>query len=202
MAKKKNEWLGFYKEYKLHKACANDDLRPAMHYICFKDGYAYATDAHIAVRASLDAICALSDEEKTKLNGYLIHKSQYEMLLKYSSIEIGEGTITLIDPESKASTTIQLVKLAESSEAAEVSEGKAIYFPNVDKIINDDLSKEPLQQVGFSYSLLGRIIAAMGIQPNRVGLRFTTNGRQMVVLGVEPGIDVRGIIMPILMDEV
>ena len=201
MAKKKNEWLGFYKEYKLHKACANDDLRPAMHYICFKDGYAYATDAHIAVRASLDAICALSDEEKAKLNGYLIHKSQYEMLLKYSTIEIGEGTITLIDPESKASTTIQLVKLAESSEAPEVSEGKAIYFPNVDKIINDDLSKDSLQRVGFNYSLLGRIIAAMGIKPNRVGLRFTTNGRQMVVLGVEPGIDVRGIIMPIMMED-
>lgn len=200
MAKKKNEWLGFYKEYKLHKACANDDLRPAMHYICFKDGYAYATDAHIAVRASLQAICALDEEERNKLNGYLIHKNQYEMLLKYSTIEIGEGVITCIDPESKARTTIQLVKLAESSEAAEVSEGKAIYFPNVDAVINDDLSKEPLQKVGFNYSLLGRIIAAMGITPNRVGLRFVSRGK-MVVLGVEPGIDVRGIIMSILLDE-
>lgn len=200
MAKKKNEWLGFYKEYKLHKACANDDLRPAMHYICFKDGYAYATDAHIAVRASLQAICALDEEERNKLNGYLIHKNQYEMLLKYSTIEIGEGVITCIDPESKARTTIQLVKLAESSEAAEVSEGKAIYFPNVDAVINDDLSKEPLQKVGFNYSLLGRIIAAMGIKPNRVGLRFVSRGK-MVVLGVEPGIDVRGIIMSILLDE-
>lgn len=200
MAKKKNEWLGFYKEYKLHKACANDDFRPAMHYVCFKDGYAYATDAHIAVRASLQAICALDEEERNKLNGYLIHKSQYEMLLKYSTIEIGEGVINCIDPESKARTTIQLVKLAESSEAAEVSEGKAIYFPNVDAVINDDLSKEPLQKVGFNYSLLGRIIAAMGIQPNRVGLRFVSRGK-MVVLGVEPGIDVRGIIMSILLDE-
>lgn len=202
MTKKKNEWLGFYKEYKLHKACANDDLRPAMHYICFKDGYAYATDAHIAVRARLSDICALRDEDIAKLNGYLIHKNQYEMLLKYSTIEIGEGVITCIDPESKARTTIQLVKLAESSEAEEVSEGKAIYFPNVDAVINDDLSKEPLQKVGFNYQLLGRIIAAMGITSGRVGLRFTSNGRQMVVLGVEPGIDVRGIIMPILMDEV
>ena len=201
MAKKKNEWLGFYKEYKLHKACASDDLRPAMHYICFKDGYAYATDAHIAVRASLDAICALSDEEKAKLNGYLIHKSQYEMLLKYSTIEIGEGVITCIDPESKARTTIQLVKMAETDEEVAESKGLAIKYPNVDPVINDDLSKEPLQKVGFSYSLLGRIIAAMGIQPNRVGLRFTTNGRQMVVLGVEPGIDVRGIIMPVLLNE-
>ena len=201
MAKKKNEWLGFYKEYKLHKACASDDFRPAMHYICFKDGYAYATDAHIAVRASLQAICALSDEEKAKLNGYLIHKSQYEMLLKYSTIEIGEGTITLIDPESKASTTLQLKKLAQTAEEVENGKGEYIRFPNVDKIINDDRSEEPLQQVGFNIVLLNKIAAAMGIT-SRIGLRFTTGGHQMVVLGVEPGIDVRGIIMPILMDEV
>ena len=201
MAKKKNEWLGFYKEFKLHKACANDDFRPAMHYICFNNGYAYATDGHIAVRASLEAICALSEEDRNKLNGYLIHKKQYEMLLKYSTIEICEGAITCIDTESKARTTIQLVKLAESSEAAEVSYGKAIYFPNVDAVINDDLSKEPLQKVCFSYSLLGRIIDAMGITSGRTGLRFTSNGRQMVVLGVEPGIDVRGMIMPMILDD-
>ena len=201
MAKKKNEWLGFYKEYKLHKACANDDLRPAMHYVCFKDGYAYATDAHIAVRARLSDICALSDEDIAKLNGHLIHKSQYEMLLKYSTIEIGDGTITLIDPESKASTTLQLKKLAQTAEEVENGKGEYIRYPKVDEIINSDRSEEPLQQVGFSYPLLGRIIAAMGITPNRVGLRFTTSGHQMVVLGVEPGIDVRGIIMPILLNE-
>lgn len=201
MAKKKNEWLGFYKEYKLHKACANDDFRPAMHYICFKNGYAYATDAHIAVRASLQAICALDEEERNKLNGYLIHKNQYEMLLKYSTIEIGEGVITCIDPESKARTTLQLKKLAQSAEEVENGNGEYIRYPKVDEIINSDRSEEPLQQVGFSYSLLGRIIAAMGITPNRVGLRFTTSGHQMVVLGVEPGIDVRGIIMPITMED-
>lgn len=201
MAKKKNEWLGFYKEYKLHKACANDEFRPAMHYICFKNGYAYATDGHIAVRARLDAICALSEEERNKLNGYLIHKKQYEMLLKYRNIEIGEGVITCIDSESNARTTIQLVKLAESSESEERAEGKAIYFPNVDAVINDDLSKEPLQKVGFSYQLLARLIAAMGITSKRIGFRFTSNRKPIVVLGVEPGIDVRGIIMPMMMED-
>lgn len=197
MAKKKNEWLGFYKEFKLHKACANDEIRPAMQYVCFKDGYAYATDAHIAVRADLHAISALSDDDIAKLNGHLIHKSQYEQLLKYSAIEIGDGTITLIDPESKARTTMQLFKLAESGE--EVLEG-CISYPNVDAIINSDRSEEPLQQVGFNIVLLNKIAAAMGIT-SRIGLRFTTKDHQMVVLGVEPGIDVRGIIMPILMND-
>lgn len=201
MSKKKNEWLGFYKEFKLHKACANDEFHPAMQYICFRNGYAYATDGHIAVRASLDAICALSEEERNKLNCYLIHKKQYEMLLKYSTIEIGEGVITCIDSKSNARTTIQLVKLAESSESKERAEGKAIYFPNVDAVFNDDLSKEPLQKVGFNYQMLIRIIAAMGITSNRIGFRFTSGNKPIVVLGVEPGIDVRGIIMPMMLDE-
>ena len=200
MAKKKNEWLGFYKEFKLHKACANDDFRPAMHYVCFKDGYAYATDAHIAVRARLSDISALSDDDIAKLNGHLIHKSHYEMLLKYSRIEIGDGTITLIDPESKVRTTIQLTKLATTDEDVAASKGLAIKYPNVDAIINSDRSEEPLQQVGFNIVLLNKIAAAMGLT-SRIGLRFTTGGHQMVVLGVEPGIDVRGIIMPILMNE-
>lgn len=201
MTKKKNECIGFYKEYKLHKACANDEFRPAMHYICFRNGYAYATDGHIAVRASIDAICALSEEERNKLNGYLIHKKQYEMLLKYRNIEIGEGVITCIDSESNARTTIQLVKLAESSDSKERKDGKAIYFPNVDGVINDDLSKEPLQKVGFSYQLLARLIAAMGIQRECIGFRFTSGNKPIVVLGVEPGIDVRGIIMPMMLDD-
>ena len=198
--KKKNEWLGFYKEYKLHKACANDALRPSMQYICFKNGYAYATDARIAVRANLNAICALGQEDIDKLNGYLIHSSQYQLLLKYSTIEIGDGTITLIDPETKASTTIQLVKLAASKDEELETNGKVIYFPDVDAIINKDAEHFESDRVGFNYNLLGRIVSAMGLNGSRTGLRFTGNGRQMFILGVEPGIDVRGIIMPIMCD--
>jgi len=197
MGTKKNNWLGFFKEFKLHKACANDEIRPAMQYVCFKNGYAYATDAHIAVRARLTDICALGEEEISKLNGHLIHKSQYEQLLKYSCIEIGDGTITLIDPESKARTTIQLFKLAESGE--EVLEG-CIRYPNVDAIINQDADHFESDRVRFNYNLLGRLIAAMGMNGSRVGLRFTGKGRQLVVTGVEPGLDVRGIIMPIVGD--
>ena len=200
MERKKNNWFGFYKEYKLHKACANDDLRTAMHYILFNNGYAYATNAHIAVRANLHNISALSDEEIAKLNGYLIHKDQYEMMLKYSTIEIGDGIITLIKTESKASTVIQLKKLARTIEDVENGNGEYIRYPKVDEVINNDLSIEPLQKFGFNYSHLGRIISAMGLDSKKVGLRFTSHGKQMIVLGVEPGIDVRGIIMPVLLE--
>ena len=49
--------------------------------------------------------------------------------------------------------------------------------------------------------LLNRLIAAMGITSKRIGFRFTSNSKPIVVLGVEPGIDVRGMIMPMMLDD-
>ena len=66
-----------------------------MEHIQFKNGYAYASDAHIAIKAALKSICALSQEDIDKLNGYYIHSSQWPLLLKYSNIEVGEGVINL-----------------------------------------------------------------------------------------------------------
>ena len=201
MGTRKNDWLGFYKEFKLHKACADDDFRPAMKYICFKNGYAYATDAHIAVRANLHDISALSQEDIDKLNGYLIHSSQFQLLLKYDTFEIGEGTITIIDSGLKARTTIQLVKLAASKDEELATNCKNLYFPDVDAIINKDAETGSLDSVGFNYQLLGRLLSAMGLK-ERVGLKFTGSGKQIFVVGAKEdlGVDVRGIIMPILLE--
>jgi len=186
MAKMKNEWFGFYKQFKLHKACANDEYRPVMAYIQFKDGYAYATDAHIAVRANLQHISALDPEDIAKLNGYFIHSSQYEMLLKYSHIEIGDGFIKLIGMDG-ITNTLELKK--------------DMKFPNVDAVINDDGEQKTLQSVGFNYSLLGRLREAMGLTQKTI-LHFKGKGAQLHVTGEDSKYyDVRGIIMPILCDQ-
>ena len=184
--KKKNEWLGFYKQFQLHKACANDSYRPVMAYIQFKDGYAYATDAHIAVRANLSNISALDQEDIAKLNGYFIHSSQYELLLKFSHIEVGEGFIKLIG-EDGISTTLDLKK--------------DMKYPNVDAIINDDSEQKTLPAVGFNYGLLGRLKAAMGLT-SKIVLRFKGNSAALHVSGEDSKFyDVRGIIMPMLVED-
>lgn len=55
---KKAKFVGFNfnPDFKLHKACADDEYRPAFSYVYFRNGYAYATNAHIAVRAKVEDI--------------------------------------------------------------------------------------------------------------------------------------------------
>ena len=86
---------GFRPNFKIHKVCANDDLRPAMWYVFFKDGNAYATDAHIAIVAPLSTISNFTDEEKKLLEGKLIHATQFAKLLTMRNVDIelfGEKT--------------------------------------------------------------------------------------------------------------
>lgn len=57
---KKTEHYGFDGQYKIHQCCSKRKdkiaLRPFVGYCIFMDGYVYATDAHMMVRASLTKI--------------------------------------------------------------------------------------------------------------------------------------------------
>lgn len=53
----KTIFKNFDKSYPLYLACGlKDTFREVMHYIMFSNGYAYATDSHILVKARLTDI--------------------------------------------------------------------------------------------------------------------------------------------------
>lgn len=195
MAKKKTEFLGFFKEYKLHKACADDLLRPAMQYIAFKSGYAYATNASVAIKANLRDISSLSFEDIQKLNGYAIHKDQYAELLKFSEIEVHDGEIIARGADD-AQTIFKLTKLVENSKNERHG---AFRFPDIDGIITDDAKKCKLGEIGINLKLLNNAADAMGMAGENIGLRFTGAAGKIFIKDVY-GADVRGIIMPVVID--
>lgn len=196
MAKKKTEFLGFFKVYKLHKACADDLLRPAMQYVAFKDGYAYATNAFVAVKANLRDISALQEEDIQKLNGYAIHKDQYAELLKFSEIEVREGSIVAKGATENAQTIFTLTKIVESSSDKRPG---AIRFPNVEAIIARDTERCELGEIGINLKLLNNAAAAMGIAGENIGLQFT-GARGKIFIKSDRLADVRGIIMPVVIN--
>lgn len=59
---------------KLHEACADDALRPVMMCVHFMNGFACASDAHIAVRQSLEYHSIINPE---LLDGKSLHKDNY-----------------------------------------------------------------------------------------------------------------------------
>lgn len=196
MAKKKTEFLGFFKEYKLHKACADDLLRPAMQYVAFKDGYAYATNAFVAIKANLRNVSALSFEDIQKLNGYAIHKDQYAELLKFNEIEVRDGSIVAKGATENAQTIFTLAKIVENSNDKRPG---AIRFPDVEALIARDTERCELEGIGINLKLLNNAAAAMGVEGGNIGLLFTAAAGKIFIKSDRLA-DVRGIIMPVVMN--
>lgn len=185
--------VNFNANYQLHKVCAEDDLRPAMANILFLNGYAYASDAHIAVKAKISDISFLSDEAIEKLNGYFIHKDAFKKLLKYDEIEVKDnGLIEIID--NGHVVTIKLCKNGKDGCTMPDFE-KAIFGKEVKSCENT--------AIGFNAVLLDKLRSALG-GSKRCEFHFTGKETFIEVEMLderEYGIDIRGIIMPILIEK-
>lgn len=202
MAKKKQiERINFLKQFQLHKACADDDLRPVMNHIFFHNGYAYATNAHIAVKAKLDSITNFPPEQLAMLEGYLLHSKHYEMILKADFAEVEKvtdketGTDTVqfrVWGDNKTSFIVPLIK-----------ETEGFRYPNCDKAVFDNpCGGVSVPAIGFNYGLLGLLKAAMGIK-TRMEMHFSGNGKLIEIVSAEIRLDydVRGMLMSVMIDD-
>lgn len=98
MAENKNN---FKKSVKMHLACKPDPLRPAYGYIQFKDGFAYASDGHIAVKNRIEEISGLNPAEIEALDGKFLQSEFYRDMLKYEEILIAEDGIECKNGEDR-----------------------------------------------------------------------------------------------------
>lgn len=85
---KKQPRTNFDKLCKLD-AVSNDE-NWQLKYIFFEDGYVYAANRVIAIRANLKDISSLSDDSIRNLNGKIISADDYKDLLGYDSVEVSD----------------------------------------------------------------------------------------------------------------
>ena len=192
----KNFICGFFPQYKLHKVCADDALRPVMGYLCFKNGNVYATDAHTAIAAPLSFISTFSEEEQKLLEGKMIHATQFAQLLKMRELYIKE-TADGVQFECKtgAGETVIIPLLTEEAL------GK---FPNVEVVLesaraNAKENKQPISYVGLKPSLLADLVAAMHAEI--VQLYFSDGAHAIIVKDADISNEIRAIIMPCLVEN-
>lgn len=76
----------------LHLACSDDELRPALQHIEIKKGIATATNAHIIAQMNLNEYSELEEETIKKLDGKLIHRDLWELILDAEIITV-EGDV-------------------------------------------------------------------------------------------------------------
>ena len=178
----------FLKEYQLWKACINDEHRESLNYVCFEHGYAYASDAHILARVSINTITmSLTDEEKALLNGCAIHADAYKALCHYDFINIvSDGDkVKIVCPLYRNKITFELVSK------------KTLAWTDFEEVLKADGEHHPIERIGIEQKLLGNLSDALGIK--RVKLDFYSESSKIIVSPIdqESG-DIKGLIMPVL----
>ena len=185
---------GFFQNYKLHKVCGADKLRPVRGYLYFKDGNVYATDAHMAIAAPLSFVSNFDDEEKRLLEGKLINATQFAQLLKMRETHVGTSDGAKFECKTQAGETVIIPLLTEEQI------GK---FPNVENVIveAEKNAKElgtQLPFVGFKPSLLADLVAAMNA--DIIEFYFGKPKGAIVVRDQDDTNRIRAILMPCLIE--
>jgi hypothetical protein len=128
-------------------ACGKDDLRKPMQYVSFKDGYVYATDAHLLVKQHL-SLHGFDPEEIALMNGRCLHKDAFAELLRYEEVGVRESLPTGAHFKCKAkSHSIEIPLLDECPDGR---------IPNMDPVIPSEEVIEAVSQIGINLKLLER----------------------------------------------
>jgi len=173
----------------MHLATSNDIYRTNFNFIWFKNGLAYASNAHIIVRQSISEISNFNDEQIALLEGKRIHASSYKQILKYESVQITD-------------VGIRCWINAESSILFEFSKITSDFTEMCDKIISEALGNEPkvCGKFGIQPALLLDLKKAMGIYSFE-GVILDIYSANMPII-IRPNKDDRpgtmGMIMPIM----
>lgn len=162
--------------------------------IWFSNGFAYASNSHILVRAIVKNISTFTDEEIALLDGKKIMGDLFKQLLKHEYVEIREDGFYAQEENKEA---IYRFDTNENIKA-----------PKFEKIIQKGIEGTkhgiPLSAIGISANEFKNLTKAMGAEGslfNKLALRFTSPGSAIMVDRLnEINQTIVGLIMPVLLD--
>lgn len=182
--------FNFNKAFKLYKACAEDELRPAMEMVHFKNGAAYASDSHILIRVPL-ASCmeGLEQEDREKLNGFSIHGKILKIIYGFDMIEIirdeEADTCRIRAKKDKFNIDFWLQRTSE------------VGAPNFDKVLYEKRDAEPTDKIGISVKFLYRLSEAVNI--TKMSMKIYSSRTGILIHDEITGVD--ALIMPFIVTE-
>ncbi len=190
------ETKNFSKVFKLHEACSKEDISKNLNYVWFKDGYAYVSNSHIAVKAKIEDISDFEEEDIAILNGKAIHANSYRELLKYKSVSVKEDGFHTYNKFGKE----VICRFAEL---------EGIKMPNIDQVLTDSLNN--LENATFTpaFGLCGvnftKLVKAMGRADyegfSKVRIDIAAGNKAIVVRPIQSDEKhMIGLIMPCIFD--
>lgn len=173
-------------------ACGSDELRPVMENIYFKDGFLYATDAHIGVRHKLD-LHGFDPEEIELMDGKMIHKNVFKEVYKHHFVKAEKDGLFC------TTGNIQVKYFWTRTENK---------FPNLESVLQECLKKtdEKVANIGLNLHLMSKLKNVFTYS-NPYGksceLLFTNQRKGVLCTPASDGfvLDQLGIIMPVVIGE-
>lgn len=181
----------FNKSIKLYDVAGGDINRPAMQCILFQNGYAYATEAHMMIKARLEDITNFAPEEIAILEGKMISADSLKRIYSHQTVEVTNDGIIAKDTETGCKITYTY--------ADPETVGK---FPNCEKVLADAM-ESPLHAkdvIGINYGMLDTLTNAMGCKDN-AKLEIRNNGNTIVVTSLDLFSTITGLLMLKQTDE-
>ena len=155
----------FYKSYPLWLACGlYETIRTGMQYIMFANGYAYATDAHILVRARLTDISDFDEQDLAKLEGKFIHGNNFKKIVK------SKGEVTI---------TEDAIVVEEENYTISYPLKTSTRFPECEKVLNGESEVKFQKEFGISADYLNTLSEVMDCC-NGVQMEWRSNNMFMV----------------------
>ena len=139
---------------KLHLATSNDNLRPAMQFIQVKNGFCYATDAHILVKVPINEVFGsiVTNEDEIYISA---KEWKDQKMFKAVYIFRNGNILTAFD---KKMIKLGMLEFMEK----ETFEDKVGRFPDCERILPEE--NKPIVDLGkisFNPSLYARICEAL-----------------------------------------
>jgi len=178
----------FNKNVRIDRICDDTLFRPAHSLVYFKDGYAYATDAHILVRVKLTEISSFQEDQLDLLNGKAIHKSVYSRLLPFDRVEITPDGFKARVPEAESFITFGFAGLQKDM------------VSDIEKVLLNaqNNNQEDIKSFGINSSLLKRLDCLF---TDTYGVELILKAANRPVLVKWSGHDAIGLIMPVMINN-
>lgn len=171
---------------KLENITGTDDLRPAMQCVYFKDGFVYATDAHVLIKQSLSDVHGFTDEEIKILDGKMVHRDVLKKLHSLENVKVTEEGI-VADLSVNAKATYHYFD----------TQGDSFRYPNAEAVIPQKFGDTTDKKIKFDPRNLKKLSDGLVGSNIRVEFSFTDGNPIVVTTGEFTPNQQIGILMPV-----
>lgn len=156
----------------------SDKTREKINLIYFKNGFLYASDAHMLIKQSLK-LYGLTSAEISFLNGNYIDLDNFKRIMKFKSFRVIEEGIYSTDKNNPGLYEFKRMQVNKKK--------KLEFVDDIEKVIQNNKGDSfiPFQNIRFDFRQIEKIRKATFNKLGRYEIRFCSNKTGVVIYAID-----------------